>query len=74
MSINRIRNMNILVNGKPKEVLEEDFNLQKLLYEIGLKPEVVAIELNGSILEKADYIQRIEEGDRIEIIKFVGGG
>lgn len=40
-----------------------------------LKPESVAVELNLEIVPKKEYnIKKLNEGDKIEIISFVGGG
>ncbi len=64
------------VNGK--EILlnsEQPKSLSNLLAEMGIVPETVAIELNGEILEPKSWaITFLKNSDKIEIIKFVGGG
>ncbi|MDA8060050.1 MAG: sulfur carrier protein ThiS [Leptospirillum sp.] len=46
-----------------------------LLKELGLSDRQVVVELNLSILQKEDWDKtEVNEGDRIEIIGFVGGG
>jgi thiamine biosynthesis protein ThiS len=62
------------VNGSPIE-LPEGTTISDLLkiLEIGSVP--VAVEQNLEIVKKVDYTQRtIAEGDKIEIVHFVGGG
>ncbi|EQA36169.1 thiamine biosynthesis protein ThiS [Leptospira inadai serovar Lyme str. 10] len=49
--------------------------LISLLESLKLKPEMVAVQRNGEILKKAAWSGVIlQDGDRIEILKFVGGG
>ena len=46
-----------------------------LLDSLGLLPEGVAVERNRDIIGRSDYSTiRLAEGDRIEIVHFVGGG
>lgn len=61
------------INGEkrvcgPLSVLE-------LLQELELDPRVVAVELNREILPKSQYgTKALADGDRVEIVEFVGGG
>jgi thiamine biosynthesis protein ThiS len=62
------------VNGESREV-EKDTTVATLLEELGTPPERAAIELNLQILDKQDYTRTVlKDGDRLEIISFVGGG
>ena len=66
--------MQIEVNGKPKE-LEEGRSIADLISALDLEGHLVVVELNRQIVrqtERADVILR--QGDRIEIVHFVGGG
>ena len=46
-----------------------------LLRELDIKTERVAVELNLEILDRKDFDQRgLTEGDRVEILSFIGGG
>jgi sulfur carrier protein len=45
-----------------------------LLGTLGIEPLRVAVELNLEILPKAEYGTELKEGDRLEIVHFVGGG
>src|SRR5690606_15528259 len=46
-----------------------------LVREIGLKPEKVAVELNGAIVPRSTLAEApLKDGDVLEIVHFVGGG
>ena len=65
--------MKILLNGDEKHI--EAMSLQALIDEIGLNPAKVAVERNLEIVPKSAYLATaLNEGDRIEIVHFVGGG
>lgn len=66
--------MQIQVNGESRQVREE-INVTGLLQDLQLNVERVAVEINLEILDRRDFDARIlEEGDRIEIMSFIGGG
>lgn len=66
--------MKILINGETKE-LSNELNLSELLKHFSLPSERVAIELNKEVVRKKDWeIVKIAEGDKLEVIHFVGGG
>jgi sulfur carrier protein len=63
----------ILVNGERKDV--EPLSVLGLLKMLEIDPRRVAVELNLEILPKPDYESTtLQDGDRIEIVHFVGGG
>jgi len=66
--------MIITVNGKPEEI-SGPTSLMDFLRSRGIHAEGVVIELNQDIVEKT-AIQNITltENDRLEILRFVGGG
>jgi sulfur carrier protein len=66
--------MKVELNGKTTE-LNGIESVGDLLRSKDLKPQMVAVELNGEILprEKFDE-QELSDGDRLEIVHFVGGG
>lgn len=65
--------MEITVNGEKKTVAP--LSILGLLEELGIDSRRVAVELNMEILPKADYgTTNLSDGDRIEIVHFVGGG
>jgi len=66
--------MNIVVNGKNEEIPGQT-TLLDFLSSKNIHPDRVVVELNKTIIEKqilGDTL--IEENDRIEILRFVGGG
>ena len=66
--------MHIQVNGEPRQVREE-INVTGLLQDLQLNVERVAVEINLEILDQRDFDARtLREGDRIEIMSFIGGG
>jgi thiamine biosynthesis protein ThiS len=66
--------MKVRVNGEERDVAEGT-TVAGLLDLFELSRQRVAVEKNGRIVTRADY-ERTEmvEGDRIEIVQFVGGG
>ncbi len=66
--------MQIQCNGKPTTV-QEGQSLAGLLEELNLGPETVVVELNTTIIDRDQYAATLlREGDRVELIRFVGGG
>lgn len=64
----------ITVNGKPHTVPDPS-TLSGMLKQLGIDPTRVAIEHNGVILMQENFTATgLHEGDRLEIIQFVGGG
>jgi len=66
--------MRLTVNG---EILEKTNarTVMELLNELRIRPGQVAVEVNLSIVKKADYSTfRLNDGDKVEILNFVGGG
>lgn len=46
-----------------------------LLHELDIRPDRVAVEINLEILDRQEFGRRsLREGDRVEIISFLGGG
>jgi len=66
--------LRVHVNGEPKD-LPLHLSLQGLIESLTLKSERVAAELNGLVVPRADWQStELSDGDRIEIVHFVGGG
>jgi thiamine biosynthesis protein ThiS len=64
----------IQVNGEPRG-WREDGTVADLLRDLAISTERVAVELNLEILDRKDFGQRsLREGDRVEILGFIGGG
>ena len=66
--------MNIFINGKVSEV-KKNINIQDILRMNNISDENIVVEINRTIISKMYWDDtRIEEHDKIEIIKAVGGG
>jgi thiamine biosynthesis protein ThiS len=66
--------MKLIINGE-----ERDFsaiaNLAQLVEQLGMKQDRLAIELNRDVISRDRWVQTtLTEGDRLEIVHFVGGG
>lgn len=65
--------MNLVINGDERVISAQ--TLTALVEELGMKSDRVAIELNREIVHKEQWPQtRLQNGDRLEIVHFVGGG
>jgi len=65
--------LHIQVNGEDRDVTAA--TLTALVEELGLDPRKVAIERNLEIVPKSLHpTTALTDGDRIEIVQFVGGG
>ncbi|MCX7842505.1 MAG: sulfur carrier protein ThiS [Clostridia bacterium] len=66
--------MVVVLNGK--QVEEEDgLSLHDMLLKRGIEPERVVVELNYEIVERIKWKDTpVKNGDRLEVLKFVGGG
>jgi len=65
--------MNLTINGEKQAFSAE--TLGALVEVLGMKPDRVAIELNREIVPREQWPQTpLHEGDRLEIVHFVGGG
>ncbi len=66
--------MHVQVNGEER-ALAAGVTVAGLLTELDIRPDRVAVELNLNILDHSEFDRRsLQEGDRIEIISFIGGG
>ena len=66
--------MRIVVNGKPVEC-EAGTNLRDLIVQLGFKPGAIVAERNREIVPGEQFAQTcLGEGDKLELLQFVGGG
>ena len=65
--------MNLTINGENQ--VFDCKTLGALVEHLGMKSDRVAIELNREIVPRDQWPQTpLHEGDRLEIVHFVGGG
>jgi sulfur carrier protein len=64
----------LVVNGEPRS-FEQVGDVAALVAALGLDRRKVAVERNLEIVPRSAYATTpLAEGDRIEIVHFVGGG
>ena len=64
----------ITLNGKKEEVAQP-MSVSGLLKVKNIRPEVVTVELNESIIDRAKYNEIIlKQNDKIEFVYYMGGG
>jgi thiamine biosynthesis protein ThiS len=66
--------MRIRLNGEERE-FNDGLTVEQLLEALRIAGRPVAVELNREVLPKSRYGQTaLREGDRLEVVTFVGGG
>ena len=69
--------MQVWINGQPRSFpqLTTQATLEELITALAIKSDRVAVEQNGEIVPRTSWSgSRVQEGDRLEIVHFVGGG
>ena len=68
------RTISVVVNGE-RRALPDDLTLRGVLREFELDPRAVVVEHNREIVRRPRLDEvRVRDGDRIELVHFVGGG
>lgn len=68
------KTVGIVVNGEPVSVTAPA-TVAGVLAHLGMDPERVAVEHNRAIVKRPEWESRpVAEGDRFEVVTFVGGG
>ena len=66
--------MQVIINGEARQLVD-GITVSQLLEQLQIPATRVAVELNLEIVPKAGYAERtLQDGDKIEIVHFVGGG
>lgn len=64
----------VTVNGDERRI-EEGLSVRQFLESLDLHPGLVVVEHNRAILDRDRYGDvRVEQGDVLELVHFVGGG
>ena len=69
--------MQLKINGEIKTInnSNEELLLEALLENLGYKPQLVVVELNGEIISPKAWIStKVKNGDCLEVVTIVGGG
>ena len=65
--------MRIECNGQPKDVAAS--TVEELITELGVAGQRLAVERNQTMVPRRQWAAaRLQPGDRIEVVRFVGGG
>ena len=66
--------MRLIINGEDREIAGIG-TLASLVEQLGLKGDRLAIELNLDIVPRTTWAETsLKDGDKLEIVHFVGGG
>ena len=66
--------MKLIINGEPREI-EASMSVAALLADLGLAPQKIAVERNLEIVPRSAYGETmLADGDKLEIVHFIGGG
>jgi sulfur carrier protein len=66
--------MQVTINGEVREI-PDGMTVAGLLAHLGVKAPRVAVEVNETVITRAEHAGReLRAGDAVEIVAFVGGG
>ena len=69
-----MKNIQVSINAESKEI-PHNLNIPELLDFLKLKDELLVVELNEQVVMRADWATTtVGEGDKLEIVKAIGGG
>lgn len=64
----------VVVNGQP-QAIAAGATITQLLESLGVRTELVAVELNLDIVPKQQHAETVvRDGDQVEVVTLVGGG
>ena len=67
-------NLTVTLNGETR-ALDAGLSIRAMLLSLGLDPAKIAVERNLQIVPRSTYdAVAVAEGDRFEIVHFIGGG
>ncbi len=67
--------MRLTINGEERQLPDSIQTVKDLLAHFRLENKIVVVEVNRDILEKEHHSHtQLSDGDKIEIVHFVGGG
>ena len=73
-SLRKSIDMRLQINGEDRDFIAP-LTLAGLVEQLGMKQDRVAVELNRDIVPRDKWPETgLSEGDRLEIVHFVGGG
>ena len=69
-----MKTITLAINGETRSV-QGVSHVRELIRHLGIGEDGIAVELNGNIIRRRDWEHTpVADGDRVEIVQFVGGG
>lgn len=69
-----MRSLQIQINGDNKS-FSDGITLLELINQIEMPAQRIAVELNREVVRRSDWeTTLLNDGDKVEIVHFVGGG
>lgn len=66
--------MKLIINGSQKE-FKDNITLKNIIIELQIEDKVMAAAVNMNVVKKEDWDKFIpNDGDKLELLQFVGGG
>ena len=66
--------MQLTINGEAREI-DDSLTVEQLIERLGMQGRRLAVEINQEILPRSRFVEhRLSDGDRIEIVRAIGGG
>ena len=66
--------IDVVINGQARAV-NVGTTIEKLITDLGLGDRKVAVERNRNVVPRAEHASTVlVDGDRLEVVTFVGGG
>ena len=65
--------LKVTINGKETEIAE-NFTINNLLEDLKVTGSMFVVEKNLEIVPKENFHVKINDGDKLEIVGFFGGG
>ena len=66
--------MRLVLNGKERD-FPDGITIPQLLETLGIDRRAIAVALNGDVVPRATYDSVVlHDGDRVEVVRMVGGG
>ncbi len=67
--------MKLIVNGEEREFNKDSLTIKELVQELGIKAPNFAVAVGMDVIPKSEYETfKLKEGDKVEVVTFVGGG
>ncbi|ACO02982.1 MAG TPA: thiamine biosynthesis protein ThiS [Persephonella sp.] len=66
--------MKVIINGEERE-FDRELTIKELVEKLGIKAPNYAVAVGMEVIPKSEYDSyKIKDGDKVEIVTFVGGG